>query len=267
MTALCKKINIGIVTYNNMEVIEDALQSLLECLPAGWDTKLYVFDNASSDGTTEYLAKLAREHEAIHLLMSMENHGFGVAHNRIIEMTDAPYHFICNPDIIIHPGSLEKMIEGLESDERIAVVTPKFLNEDGTVQRLNHPHPTIFDLYLRRFAPRVVRERFKQRIRRYNMVHKGYDTAYDIDFASGAFMACRTAALRDVGGFDPRFFLYFEDADLARSLQKRGWRCLFYPEAVVTHLWKREAYNNYRGTFRSLSSAFKYFHKWGWRLY
>lgn len=267
MTVSQKKVSIGIVTYNNMGVIKDALHSLLKCLPAGWDTKLFVFDNGSNDGTTEYVAKLQREHEAIHLIMSMENHGFGFAHNRILEQTDALFHFICNPDILIHPGSLEKMIEGLESDERIAVVTPKFLNSDGTVQPLNHPHPTIFDLFLRRFAPKAMQEIFKPRILRYNMVHKGYDTAYDLDFASGAFMACRTAALRDVNGFDPCFFLYFEDADLSRSLQKRGWRCLFYPDAVVTHQWKREAHNNYRGTLRSLCSAFKYFHKWGWRLY
>jgi GT2 family glycosyltransferase len=261
------KLSVGIVTYNNIEVIGETLGSLETCLPEDWSAQIVVYDNASSDGTTEHIAKRSRENAAIHLVASTENHGFGVAHNRILERVDAPYHMICNPDIVMHPGSLETMLALLESDDRIAVVSPKFLNPDATLQRLNHPHPAILDLFLRRFAPSFVRARFTERQRRYEMRHKGYDTMYDLDFASGAFMACRTAALREVGGFDPRYFLYFEDADLTRSLQKRGWRSVFCPDAVVTHQWKRDAHKNYRGALLMLASAMKYFHKWGWRLY
>lgn len=262
-----KKLSVGIVTYNNIEIIGDTLNSLVENIPAELAPQIIIYDNASSDGTPECITGLAQKSGMIRLVAGRENLGFGAAHNKILEQVEAPYHMICNPDIIMHPGAAERLLEMLESDERIAVATPKFLNPDGTVQRLNHPHPTIFDLFLRRFAPRFLRERFRERIQRYNMNHMGYDTTYDLDFASGALMECRTEALRDVGGFDPRYFLYFEDADLSRALQARGWRCVFCPEAVVTHQWKREAYTNYRGTIRSLASAFRYFRKWGWQLY
>ena len=65
----------------------------------------------------------------------------------------------------------------------------------------------------------------------------GYDKSYDVPFVSGAFMFCRTHVLKEIGGFDERFFLYFEDADLSRRVQNHGYRTVYFPDVSVIHLW------------------------------
>jgi hypothetical protein len=122
-------------------------------------------------------------------------------------------------------------------------------------------------LFLRRFLPGVLRPLFRMRMERYDMRDVGYDHSYPVPFVSGAFMACRTTALREVNGFDERYFLYFEDADLSRTVQARGWRTAYCPESVVIHDWQREAHKNLRGTLFFSFSAIRYFNKWGWKLF
>jgi GT2 family glycosyltransferase len=138
--------------------------------------------------------------------------------------------------------------------------------EDGRLQPLNKRHPTVVDLFLRRFVPRFVQRYFSQRMDRYSMLDVGYTDSYDVPFVSGAFMACRTQVLQELGGFDDRFFLYLEDADLSRRVQKSGWRTMYCPDALVLHQWRRDAHRNLRETLLFCASVFRYFNKWGWRL-
>ena len=98
------------------------------------------------------------------------------------------------------------------------------------------------------------------------MADLGYEACYDVPFASGSFMVCRTAALRAVGGFDERNFLYFEDADLSRSLQNAGWRTVYFPGATVVHGWQRVSHNSLRMALILIRSGIRYFNKWGWKI-
>ena len=86
-----------------------------------------------------------------------------------------------------------------------------------------------------------------------------------VKIAAGCFLLARTGALQKLGGFDERFFLYLEDTDLSRRLLQEG-DILFLPEAEVTHLWQRESHRKLRLRLIHIVSAFRYFHKWGWRL-
>ena len=72
---------------------------------------------------------------------------------------------------------------------------------------------------------------------------------------------------KKVDGFDPRFFMYFEDADLSRKFQKKGYRTIYYPYVHITHFWKRESQKSLKMALVFMISGFKYFHKWGWKLY
>ena len=133
-------------------------------------------------------------------------------------------------------------------------------------QPLNKRHPTIADLLLRRFMPRAFQPFFADRMQRYKMLDVRYDESCDVPFVSGACMVCRTDILKALGGFDARFFLYLEDADLSRQVQQSGWRTLYCPEAVVLHEWRRDAHRSSRAILLFCARAVRYFNKSGWRL-
>jgi len=107
----------------------------------------------------------------------------------------------------------------------------------------------------------------KRRLDHYEMRDVGYQDIYEVPFMTGAFMFCRADVLKKVGGFDPRFFMYFEDADLSRKFQEEGCKTVYYPYVNITHLWQREAQKRLIMALVFMISGMKYFHKWGWKLY
>jgi GT2 family glycosyltransferase len=153
----------------------------------------------------------------------------------------------------------------MESYSKIGLCCPKFLNPDGSIQFLNRRLPTVWDLFLRRIVPEASKGLFKKRLEFYDMRDVGYERSYDVPFVSGAFMFCRTEILKAVGGFDERYFLYFEDADLSRKIQEHGYRTVYFPDVSVTHVWERMAHKNWCGALLFVQSAYKYFQKWGFK--
>jgi GT2 family glycosyltransferase len=210
-----------------------------------------------------YLANLpiAYHHEG-------RNVGYGQGHNKAIqECSESRYHVIINPDIILAPTAIRTLTAFMDEHPDVGMVCPKVLNPDGTVQRLNKRYPNVLDLFLRRFLPRSLTPLFKERLDRYEMGDKGYDSIYDVESMTGAFMFCRTDALKLSGAFDPRYFMYFEDTDLSRTFQKLGYRKVYYPHAAVTHLWERAAHKNLWMTLVFIRNMMRYFNKWGWKFY
>jgi GT2 family glycosyltransferase len=175
------------------------------------------------------------------------------------------YHVVCNPDIRFHGDIFTPLARFMEAHPEVGICCPKFLNPDGTLQPLNRRLPTVLDLLLRRLLPKPLEPVFQRRLEAYDMRDVGYDHACDVPFVSGALMFCRTRVLTKVGGFDPRFFLYFEDADLTRRVNLEGYRTVFFPEATVTHAWTRLAHKSVHGSRLFVTSALRYFRKWGLR--
>lgn len=258
-------LSIAIVTYNSARTIQPALDSILRHLPEDRPAAIVVVDNHSTDDTRERLHPYARRHRNISLIHNRVNRGFGAAHNQAVSVADSAYHVICNPDIRISEDVFSPLLGHLDRSSRIGLCCPRFLSEDGTLQPLNRLYPTMLDLFLRRFAPRRLRALARKRLRAYDMQDVGYAHSYDVPFVSGAFMVCRTAVLKAVGGFDERYFLYFEDADLSRKVQAHGYRTVYFPDVSVTHAWERMAHKNWHGTWLFMKSAYQYFRKWGFK--
>lgn len=261
------KISIAVVTYNNAEIIADGLVALLatmdDCVAV---SQLLVVDNNSTDTTIAALQPYLLD-KRISLIENTTNYGFGAGHNQAIKQTDASYHIICNPDIVISHTTIPTMVAYLDQHPNIGILSPKLMNVDGSLQPNNHKHPTLLDLALRRLAPAWLKARFKKRMDAYLLLDMGYEAVCDVPFLSGAFMLCRTDVLKQVGGFDERYFLYFEDADLCRKIQAAGYRTVYFPDASVIHHWERAAYKSWRMTWIMLQSAIKYFNKWGYQWY
>lgn len=194
------------------------------------------------------------------------NLGYGKANNwSITNGGPSRYFLILNPDVSLSGGVLEALAQYMDGHPEVGAVCPKILNGDGTLQPLNKRRPTVLDLFLRRFCAGSALPCVRKRLDRYEMRDVGYDDIHEVPFMTGAFMFCRTRVLREVGGFDPRYFMYFEDADLSRKIQNAGFKTVYYPHVQITHLWKRESRKRLAMALVFLISGMKYFRKWGWK--
>ncbi len=242
-------------------MLREAIKTFLAC--SKLKLELSVVDNSQTQELYDHISDLP-----IKYYFCGFNAGYGRGHNKAInEASSSKYHVVINPDIIIAPSTIETLVAFMDDNTDIGMVCPKILNPDGTTQRLNKRYPTVFDLFIRRFLPGSLSRLFKRRMDRYEMNDKGYDSVYDVESLSGAFMFCRTDVLRQLGGFDPRYFMYFEDFDLSREVQRLGYRTVYYPYATVTHLWERAAHKKLRMTLVFVTSMVRYFNKWGWKFF
>lgn len=260
-------ISMGIVTYDNAPVIGRCLESLVASLDAGQAVDLTVVDNGSSDDTLRIVREFAARSPrglSVRIEEAPGNIGYGRGHNLAFDGARAKYHVICNPDIIFRGNPLRTLADYLDRNEDIGVLCPAVLNEDLTPQHLNKRLPTVLDLFLRRFLPRPLRALFRKRLDHYEMRDVPYDAIVDVPFVSGAFLFCRSEALRRAGGFDPRYFLYFEDVDLSRAVRQAGFRTVCLPAASVVHLWGQAHRRSPFMVLTFVRNGIRYFNKWGW---
>jgi GT2 family glycosyltransferase len=224
---------------------------------------LYIVDNSPTD-----ILKTEISGSNIHYHFSGGNLGYGKGHNwAIANAEESKYHMILNPDVIIKNGVIEELVHFMDLNHDVGMVCPKILNEDGSVQYLNKRITTVYDLLLRKFLPDAFRSFFQKRLDYYEMKDIGYDKSYDVPLMSGAFMLCRTSVLKSVGGFDPRYFMYFEDYDLSRKIQKYNYRTVYYPHVSIIHSWGRASHKSARMLMIFIINGIRYFNKWGWKLY
>lgn len=260
-------LSIAIVTFNSGHIIQEALTSIIQHLPANISASIILIDNHSKDKTKKILRDYATSYNNISLINNPSNIGFARAHNIAIYYADSRYHVICNPDIILENDVFTPLIRFMDKNTDIGIVCPRYQFRNGELQPLNRRYPSILDFILRRFLPQKLQSLFQERLDSYVMLDIGYDCSYDVPFVSGAFMFCRTEILKKIKGFDERYFLYLEDADLSRKVQQHGYRTVYYPHAVLTHGYERLAHKNWHASLVFIHSAIKYFNKWGYKLY
>lgn len=253
------RISAGIVTYNSSQVVGDALTSLINSeLP--WPLDIYVVDNGSVDNT---LSIIEENFPTVKIIRPQTNLGYGDGHNQVIPYLKSKYHFIVNHDITLSAHVLRDMVSYLEMQNDVVLLSPKVYFPDGREQYLPKELPSVRYLaggFLEKLGKPFTTWRHK-----YTWADAIVDAPRDEYFATGCFMALRTEDYVAVGGFDPRYFMYMEDVDLGRELQKRG-RIIYHPGISVEHHWGRESAKGGKGTIRHISSMIKYFNKWGWRF-
>jgi len=251
----------SVVLYKNPpEMIENVISSFLD---TNLKVKLYIIDNSPTPSSFSFGTKPIFYHYA------GQNLGYGKAHNWCIQRCEpSKYFLILNPDVILSQGVIGELSAYLDRNPDVGMACPRVLNSDDTLQYLNKRQPNITDLFLRRFYDNnKTFAILKRRLDHYEMRDVGYDAIHEVPFMTGAFMFCRTRALKKVGGFDPRFFMYFEDADLSRKFQHEGYKTVYYPYVNITHLWQRESQKRLKMALIFMISGMKYFRKWGWKLY
>lgn len=243
-------VSASVVTFNNADTIAKCAESLLR-FTAGVPFSLSVYDNGSTDGTVAIIKNIP----GVTLVENGGNLGFGAAHNLALEHTDSKYHAFINPDITVNSDVISALAEYLDVHPDVVLITPMILNPDGMPQRLPRLHPKMKYLISGRLPF------FKKLRDRYTMADRELTAATQIEFCTGCFMMGRTAELKAAGGFDSRYFMYMEDADLSRVMGHYG-KIMLYPGTSATHLWNRDSTRKLKYLFIHINSAIKYWKKW-----
>jgi GT2 family glycosyltransferase len=235
------------------------IATLLAQLKRAGTAKIFVIDNSPPgfDTTADRYGS-----EMVERICTGRNLGYGKAHNiaiaRSIETYE--YHLICNPDISIPPGTIAGLVDFMESHPDVGLCMPKLLGADGQMQYCCRRSPLLLDYLSQIVAPHTWGRRRKEDL---EMRSQNYDERMEVQCLSGCFMLFRSDVLRRLGGFDERFFLYFEDFDLSlrSSLIAKN---VYYPAASVIHERQSAHRRSWRLKRVFARSAFDYFRKWGW---
>lgn len=243
----------SIVTYNNMSTIDKTLQTLFE-FTKDINFKLYVVDNLSTDGTPDFICSNYPQVEVIRL---KENVGFGAGHNVAFDKIDSKYHFVINPDIVLIENSIGIMADYLDENPDIGLLSPRICFPDGKDQILGKKVPHLKYIFASRFRGDEPGPLLKE----YAMLDCDMSKPVEIENATGCFMGFRTDILKKVGGFDKRYFMYFEDADITREVGKVS-KVVYFPGTTVTHVWNRDSKKNIKLLLIHIHSMLKYYAKW-----
>jgi GT2 family glycosyltransferase len=191
--------------------------------------ELVVVDNASRDGSADAVRE--RHPEAL-VIANAENVGFARACNQGWRASRAPHVLFLNPDAEVTPGAVETLVGLLEARPAVGAAGPRTRGSDGTIQVSTGPDLTPRAEIRQR---RLVRGVARREARALAAVEALHADEHEPAWVSGSCLVARRTALEAVGGFDERFFLYEEDADLCRRLREAGWRVVFTPAAEVKH--------------------------------
>jgi GT2 family glycosyltransferase len=241
-----------------------AASDRLEAAGVPHDLKLTLVDNSvPSDARVAALA--ARYPANIELHAGHGNVGFGAGHNIALAGLKGDYHLILNPDVELEPDALIEAVAFMEANPQCGLLVPAVFEKTGTPQYLCKRYPTVLDFFLRGFAPRWVRNCFRERLDRYELRDViGNDVLWNPDLVSGCFMFFRTPVLKSVGAFDTRFFLYLEDFDLSIRTSKIA-PTAYVPQVRIIHHGGYAARKGLKHVRMFAASTVKFFNKYGWK--
>ncbi len=227
------------LNYKNPALLRLFLASLFRTLPRNYDYEVIVVDSATSYETRSVVQEEFRDvFPAITLVPVKENTGYTRGVNLGVAAAKGDYVFVCNPDIIPLPGSIERMVAYLDGHPKVGLLGPKLLNFNGTRQDSCFRFYTLATILARRigflpFASRVVH--------RFTMHDQALDHPTDVDWLMGSAVMMPRAALERVGLMDERFFHYFSDVDHARRFWENGYQVVYFPDAALYHYHQRES--------------------------
>ena len=251
------QLNISIVTYRT-DI--DELRRCLASLQNAVVSTIYIVDNASEARIQQFVG----QYENV-VYIASENVGYGAAHNLALRRSIASnidYHLILNSDVRFSPEVLERLVNLMEQRKDVGQLQPKVVYPDGELQYTVRRLPAPLDVFGRRFLPA---KWIRRRNDRYLLKHIDHNREFNVPYHQGSFMFLRVEALKTVGLFDERFFMYPEDIDLTRRIH-RHYVTLYYPQEQIIHDHRRESYKSWRMLRIHIVNMIRYFNKWGWLI-
>lgn len=228
------ELSIIIVNWNAGALLQRCIQSIIQNPPSiSWE--IFVIDNASTDGSTEWLKTASLSSSQIKLIENSDNAGFGKANNQGFKLSSAPFVLLLNPDTEVTQGAIDTLLATLQSDPRIGACGPRLINPDGSVQiSVWRNPPAAWEILLSQLKLYLLLPR---RMRGELLLggHWDHTRRRTVPMLSGAAILARRQMIDEVGGFDERFHVYGEDNEWCLRITRAGWQLMFVPEAIVLH--------------------------------
>jgi len=248
-------LSIIIVSWNVQDYLKGCLESIFETVK-DLEFEIFVVDNNSKDGTVEFV----KEHfPQVKLIANKNNLGFAKANNKAIIRSDGSYVLLLNPDTILLPEAVTKMVDYLETHKEYGAVGPKILNEDrGTVQGGAYRNfPSISSSFIKLINGDSWLKRTS------NQLLYGKNSI-DTNAIPGACIMVRKGTIDEVGMLDEEFFMYGEDVEWCYRINKGGWKIFYLAEAAIIHYGEKSAvikYTEGENMAENFNAYFIYFKK------
>jgi len=270
------QVSATIVTYGaDADLFARTLRSLsaaiIHARAAGLlaEAAVYVVDNGPREASARVPTALTSWDLAagrVEIISGHGNVGYGRANNFVLEKLTSDVHLILNPDIELERDTLSATLLAFNEHPEVGLLAPAVFSEHGARQYLCKRYPSLWVLFLRGFAPPALQRRFAARLEHYEMRDVIAERfVAGVPLASGCFMAARTALFKRVRGFDPRFFLYFEDYDLSLRMGREA-QVAYVPTARIVHHGGEASRKGWRHVAWFMQSAWRFFSTHGWKI-
>ena len=244
------KISATIVLYkNNKEVLLNTIHSFLN---TKLKKHLFLIDNSPTDNLKNII-----NHPEVEYIFTGKNLGFAKAHNKILTVLNSDFHLVLNPDVEFNKNVIPNLIDILKEKESCSFITPKVLYPNKELQNVCRKHPSVLGLINRKI--KISKKRLI--LNQYQNIN--FNKPFYPEFIHGCFMLFKSKDFISLNGFDERYFLYMEDADICREIDSIGKKILYYPDVEIIHYFKKGSSKSINLFFTHISSAIKYFLKWG----
>lgn len=268
-------LSVSIVCYGTpLPELCELLVSLAAANPSTQQARIlvYLIDNSDDEGLSleelsHILPEVVAEKIELRLIQGHGNVGFGAGHNLVLPALDSKFHLVLNPDVIVDDKCLSAGLEFMEANGDVAVSSPCARYADSSKQYLCKQYPSVLTFIIRGFLPQPLRTLFAKRLGKYEMHSLSEsEPTKGIPIVSGCFMLCKTSALQELGGFDQRYFLYFEDFDLCLRIAELG-SIAYVPAMHIQHAGGHAARKGRAHLGMFARSGFRFFSTHGWRFF
>ncbi|NQT49666.1 glycosyltransferase family 2 protein [Candidatus Kuenenbacteria bacterium] len=258
------ELSIIILNYKMRGLVKNCIKSILE---SEFDVpyEVIVVDNNSND---EIEKMLSEKYPQVRFIQTGANLGMGAGNNAGIKEAQGKHVLILNPDIFVVKDSLQKLYNYINEKPDVGLVAPRLLNPDKSLQYTCYRwHNFLTPIYRRTFLGKLFWA--KKELSRFLMQDWDHATTRQVDWIQGSCLLVPKKVIDEVGVFDDRFFMYFEDTDLCRRIRKAGYKNVYLSDAEVIHLHRRQSADSggVNALFNKLtrihiSSWMKYMLKW-----
>jgi hypothetical protein len=224
-------ISVVIVSYNTRDILRNCLEALFEH-SRGVVMEVFVVDNNSHDGSADMVKN---DFPSVLLIANNQNLGFAAANNQAFPLARGNYIILLNPDAYIRPLSIQNCIKFMDSTPKCGLCGGKIISPAGTIEPSARRFPSALSKFL---ALSGLRGKFPQSrlLNYYEFGGFAYTKPLEVDWVPGTFTIVRKKMLDEIGVFDERFYIYYEETDLCMRAKKAGWKIYFIPDAEVTHI-------------------------------
>jgi GT2 family glycosyltransferase len=217
-----------VVSYNTASLLPKAIGALRDT-SFGLEVQTIIVDNASRDDSA---ALVRREFPDCTLIVNPANVGFGRANNQVLGLVEGRYVLLLNTDAFVSPDTLPKTVAYMDAHPRCGILGVKLVDRDGVLQPSARYFPTTWNLFLQRTGL----NRFFKGARMIDDMTWDHASVRQCDWVPGCYYLVRREVIDQVGLFDPRYFLYYEEVDHCLTAKRAGWEVVFYPDTTVIHI-------------------------------